>query len=153
MLDNLTIIAEDICRWSNSNRQKLPNKINFLQKQLLHLYILERTFHKPSLEAVSDANPPESEYEQIRSGIEKNLPELGFYHKVTNPLDVSNKIETGIGDAVDDLTDIIQDLTEFIWWANNSEEAEAIWHFKQRFKIHTHEHLIGLIYYLGTNNC
>ncbi|MEQ8476806.1 DUF5063 domain-containing protein [Fulvivirga sp.] len=152
MVENLKVIAEDICRWGSSDRSKLPNRVVFLQKQLLHLYVLERTFLEPSFEEFEDnLTPPDFKFDSVRKGIEKNLPELGYYHKVLNPLNISEDPKIGTADAVDDLTDIIKDLTEFIWRANNSSEIEAIWHFKFNFRAHTNDHLIGLLNYLGVD--
>lgn len=61
----------------------------------------------------------------------------------------SNKdAEIGMGDAVDDLSDIIYDLLEVKWRLEHTSETDAWWHFLFTFQAHTQQHLIDLLNYL-----
>ena len=52
------------------------------------------------------------------------------------------------GDAIDDLADIANELTDFIWrWENNSEN-NALWYLGYSYEIHWNSHLRNLQTYL-----
>lgn len=70
---------------------------------------------------------PTRDYQTIRSAIERKFPELGYYKTA----DYDDNLEcTGnilIGDAIDDITDIVGDLLEVEWYfANTSEGGCAV---------------------------
>jgi hypothetical protein len=94
---------------------------------------------------------PESsnrDYSEWRELIAKNFPKFGFYNI---PSTVSEKIgeaELHTGDAIDDLADIANELSDFVWrWENNSEN-NALWHLRYSYEIHWGSHLRSLQMYL-----
>ena len=92
--------------------------------------------------------PPNRDYSGWREKIAKNFPKFGFYNI---PSTISEKIgeaELHIGDAIDDLADIANELSDFVWrWENNSEN-NALWHLRYSYEIHWGSHLRSLQMYL-----
>jgi hypothetical protein len=91
--------------------------------------------------------PPRADDAALRPRIGQLFPGLGLYNAV---LDVAEKVgesEPGIGDAVDDLTDIARDLQEVVTRWEMSEE-DALWHFRFGFESHWGRHLRSLQLYL-----
>ena len=56
--------------------------------------------------------------------------------------------ENAIGDAIDDLSDIIYDLLEVKWRKENNSENDACFFFELLFSNHIQEHLLGLLNYM-----
>jgi len=94
---------------------------------------------------------PESQnrdYLQWRKIIEKRYPDFGFYNVSSEVSEKIGEAELLIGDAIDDLSDIANELSDFIWrWKNNSEN-NALWHFCYSYEIHWGSHLRCLQMYL-----
>ncbi len=53
-----------------------------------------------------------------------------------------------IGDAIDDLTDIINDLLEIKWRFEHTTEKQTLWYFELLIRIHSEQHLVDLLKYL-----
>ena len=53
----------------------------------------------------------------------------------------------GMGDAIDDLGDIILDMQEVIWLADHADKADALWLFRSQF-YHWGTHARDLARYL-----
>jgi len=64
-------------------------------------------------------------YSNIRKNIESNFKDFGLYKLVID----HNDTDKGIGDAVDDLTDIILDLWEIKWRIETNSLADGLWYF------------------------
>ncbi|MFY0522667.1 DUF5063 domain-containing protein [Archangium gephyra] len=92
--------------------------------------------------------PPRADYQVLRERISALFPRYGFYNAV---LDVTEKVgapETGIADAIDDLTDITLEMHEVLArWETTSEE-DALWHFRFLYETHWGQHLRSLQQYL-----
>ncbi len=91
---------------------------------------------------------PDNNYAQMRTIVESRFPTLGFYNTCE---DVSEKIgETSIlvGDAIDDIVDILGDLKEVSWCFDNTSENDALWHFENSYRSHWGWHLRELQGYL-----
>jgi hypothetical protein len=71
---------------------------------------------------------------------------LGHY-AIANPSDIPPK-EALVGDAIDDIADIVRDLQEVIWRAEHQSENDARWYFRNLFWIHWGRHLRELSLYL-----
>ena len=94
-------------------------------------------------------DPPEIEYQKIRKQIELKFPELGYY-KIPE-FDEYSLESTGeliVGDAIDDVTDIVIDLLEIEWFFQNTSEADALWHLDTSYRAHWGKHLRELQLYL-----
>ena len=92
---------------------------------------------------------PNRDYSKWREIVAENFPKFGFYNI---PSTISVKIgeaELHTGDAIDDLADIANELTDFIWrWGNNSEN-NALWSLRYSYEIHWSNHLRNLQMYLN----
>ncbi|MFN7134579.1 MAG: DUF5063 domain-containing protein, partial [Myxococcales bacterium] len=53
-----------------------------------------------------------------------------------------------VGDAIDDIVDIANDLQQVVWRWETTSEADALWHFRFSFTSHWGAHLRALQLYL-----
>jgi len=86
-------------------------------------------------------------YLNIRQNVESNFKDFGFYKIVLEINDMVND-EIGIGDAVDDLNDIIKDLLEVKWRIENNSLNDGLWFFNFIFNAHTEKHIIDLLNFI-----
>ena len=93
----------------------------------------------------SDVNPP-ANHEGLYSLVAERFPDLGPY-SVADPFDLESQ-EVLISDAIDDIRDILIDLQEVVWRADNQSENDARWYFRMLFEIHWGMHLRQLSLYL-----
>ena len=64
---------------------------------------------------------------------------------------LSDSIENSdiiVGDAIDDICDIVGDLQEVLWCFENTSENDALWHYEINFRSHWGRHLRDLQLYL-----
>lgn len=92
----------------------------------------------------SEAKPP-PEMDSTYADIAARFPDLGYYGTVFG-IDVPG--EAIIGDAIDDILDITNDLKEVLWRFERLGADDAHWYFRMLFQIHWGEHLRGLSNYL-----
>ena len=83
----------------------------------------------------------------MRQNVESNFKDFGFYKMVLEINDMAND-EIGIGDAVDDLCDIIKNLLEVKWRIENNSLNDGLWFFNFIFNSHTEKHIIDLLNYI-----
>ena len=91
---------------------------------------------------------PSSDYSRWRELLAKRFPDLGYYNI---PSTISVKVgeaEMLAADALDDLADIANELSEFLWRWQNQSENDALWHLKFSYKSHWGSHLRNLQMYL-----
>ncbi|MBO2638288.1 DUF5063 domain-containing protein [Shewanella algae] len=91
---------------------------------------------------------PNNDYKTIRSKVESRFPKIGYYNTV---LEISENLEStkiAVGDAVDDLADILGDLVDVLWYFENTSEDDALWHLEQSYISHWGLHLRNLQLYL-----
>lgn len=100
----------------------------------------------------SDAIPSASDLEAPRDGgpshfqwVGKRYADYGFY-PLADPMDAPDA-PISIGDAVDDLGDIILDMREVVWLADNIGIGDAHWSFRVHF-FHWGTHARDLLRYL-----
>jgi hypothetical protein len=92
----------------------------------------------------SDERPsPEGRVEYADIG--PRFPTLGYYGSA-NPREVVG--EALVGDAIDDIMDITNDLKEVLWRFERFGADDAHWHFRFLYVIHWGEHLRDLARYL-----
>ncbi len=83
----------------------------------------------------------------VRQNVESNFKDFGFYKLVLEINDMVND-KIGLGDAVDDLSDIIKDLIEVKWRIENNSLNDGLWFFDFIFKAHTEKHILDLLNYI-----
>ena len=132
-------------KMENNNRNTL------LEKSLVKIYSLyfDITYE------FDETDFPEFDNQKlpnIRENIENNFPDFGIYKTVIDFSDVDNKIEDGIGDAIDDLTDITLDLLEIKWRVETNSLADGLWYFQLIFYSHTQQHILNLLNYMKQKN-
>lgn len=87
-------------------------------------------------------------YVNMRKNIESNFPDFGYYTIALDLMDINNKDNMAIGDAIDDLSDIILDLLQIKWRMGNNSQNNGLWYFELIFSGHTQQHIIDLLKYL-----
>ncbi len=86
-----------------------------------------------------------TEYPDIRQNVTSNFKDFGLYKAILDIEDIDNLKDDAIGDAIDDLTDIIIDLSEIKWGIENNSLADGLWFFKLIFYAHTQQHILDLL--------
>lgn len=94
----------------------------------------------------SDVEAPRRDQSELRRELSPRFPKLGYY----NALDTDRPLGAPalVGDAIDDLVDIVQDLMEVVWLFENSHINDAHWTFRFGYEHHWGQHLRGLSLYL-----
>lgn len=70
-------------------------------------------------------DPPDFDYNETRAKIAPRFPTIGFYG-VADPLEIEGSFM--LGDAIDDLCDIANDLSEVIWRWEHMGPDDAHWY-------------------------
>ena len=78
-------------------------------------------------------DPPTRDYQRLRAEISKNFPQLGHYCTAEGNPQQIDKASVLVGDAIEDLTDIVADLIEVHWCFKNTSFTNALWHFEFSF--------------------
>jgi len=128
-----------------------PDKEKMLEKNLVKIYNLyfdiEYKFDEKDYPGVD-----KTIYADIRQNVKSNFKDFGFYKTVSDINDINNLNDNAIGDALDDLTDIILDLLEIKWRIENNSLADGLWFFELTFYSHTQQHIIDLLNYIKQKN-
>jgi len=95
---------------------------------------------------------PEFNYKKIREIVKSNFPDFDWYSMVLDSNKMEPNIETGCGDELDDLTDIIKDLLAVKWRMENTSMNDALWHFAFSMRTHSEQHLVDLLKRLKDRN-
>ena len=99
----------------------------------------------PRGEPSDSEDEPPSDIRVTHADIAARFPDLGFYGTVFG-IDVPG--EALVGDAIDDILDITNDLKEILWRFDRFGADDAHWYFRMLYQIHWGEHLRGLAGYL-----
>jgi hypothetical protein len=89
---------------------------------------------------------PERDHTSLQHRIVARFPALGFY-AVADPLTVPPDPPT-LGDAIDDIADIVIDLSEVLWRSATMGTDDARWYFKFSYESHWGRHLHELRSYI-----
>lgn len=93
-----------------------------------------------------------SKLPDIRLNVSSNFKDFGFYKTIIAIYDIDNLKNNAIGDAIDDLSDIIIDLLEIKWRIENNSLADGLWYFQLIFYGHTQQHILDLLNYMKQKN-
>lgn len=133
--------------------QKAPDK-TLLDLENLgdHLYELLRqgkriqdTDFETSL---NDSDAQSLPYQKNRDMCESRFPDLGFYNLPEHITHQIGSTKWLLGDAIDDLADIMGDLQEVLWYFENNFSYDALWHFSFGYRSHWGYHAENLLWYL-----
>lgn len=135
-MTELLEIIDEIVKFGLQPNLTVPDRDKILERSLIKIY----SFYFDISYQFDNTDYPDfnkSDLPNIRHNVETNFPEFGFYKTVLDYDDIDNVKECGIGDAIDDLTDIINDLLEIKWRIENNSLADGLWFFELIFKGHT----------------
>jgi hypothetical protein len=93
-----------------------------------------------------------SQHPEIRKNVSSNFKDFGFYKTILDINDIDNLKDNAIGDAIDDLSDIIFDLLEIKWRIENNSLADGLWFFELIFYSHTQQHILDLLNFMKQKN-
>lgn len=88
---------------------------------------------------------PKTEGRVTHADISQRFPDLGYYGSA-DPNEVPG--QALVGDAIDDIMDITNDLKEVLWRFDRFGPDDAHWHFRFLYRVHWGEHLRELARYL-----
>ena len=146
-MEGLIELIDEITKFGLYPLVELSDKERNLEWNLIKLYKLYFDI-KLEQEHFGYANFDKSTLPNIRQNIELNFPSFGFYHSPLNMVRVEEEPDCGIGDAVDDLLDIVIDLLEIKWRIENNSLADGLWFFDFTFTNHLKEHILGLLSFM-----
>ena len=143
-MKELINIIKEITKYGLTPNVNIEDKEQDLEKNLVKLYLkyfeIKFVFDESEFSDIDITGFP-----NIRENVSSNFSEFGLYHDLSNFHKFENKPNLTMGDAVDDLTDIILDLLEIKWRKENNSESDAFWYFELIFYSHTQQHLIDLL--------
>ena len=124
-------------------------KVQNLEKNLIIFYKLYFEF-EDKFDETEYSEFDSSKFLNIEENIKSNFPTIGFYNTFIDLTKVpTTESNCALGDAFDDLLDIIKDILEIKWRLENNSYDNGIWFFKFIFKKHTKQHILGLLNYLN----
>ena len=141
----------EIVKYGLQANLTVTDKEKLLERNLVKIYDLyfdiEYKFDETDFPDFDKSQLP-----NIRQNVASNFNDFGFYKTILNINDIDNLKESEIGDAIDDLTDIIVDLLEIKWRIENNSLADGLWFFELTFFIHTQQHILNLLNYMKQKN-
>lgn len=144
-------IINEITKYGLSPNLKIEDKDVDLEKNLVRIYSkffeIRYKYEDKDYPDFKKVNFP-----SIVENVRNNFPKFGFYHEVLNSHELNKEAENAIGDAIDDLSDIIFDLLEIKWRKENNSEQDALWFFEFIFRSHTQQHIISLLNFIKSKN-
>jgi hypothetical protein len=127
------------------------DKEKLLERNLVKIYDLyfdiKYTFDETDFSDIDKSQLPD-----IRQNVSSNFKDFGFYKTILDINDIDNLKDNAIGDAIDDLSDIIIDLIEIKWRIENNSLADGLWFFELTFYSHTQQHILDLLNYMKQKN-
>lgn len=141
----------EIVKYGLQPNLTVTNKEKLLERNLIKIYDLyfdiEYKFDERDFPDFDKSQLPD-----IRQNVESNFKDYGFYKTILDINDIDNLKENAIGDAIDDLTDIITDLLEIKWRIENNSLADGLWFFELTFYSHTQQHILDLLNFMKQKN-
>lgn len=143
-MSELRKLIDQITEFGINPKVALTDKTEMLKKLLVGIYSeflnVEFEFDETDYD-----KEPSFDYNEINGNVKSNFPDFDWYSMVLDSNKMEPNIEIGIGDELDDLTDIIKDLLEVKWRMENTSEKDAIWHFELLMRTHSEQHLVDLL--------
>lgn len=141
----------EIVKYGLQPNLTVTDKEKLLERHLVRIYDLyfdiEYKFDETHFPDFNKSQLP-----NIRQNVASNFKDFGFYKTILDINDIDNLEDIAIGDAIDDLTDIITDLLEIKWRIENNSLADGLWFFQLTFYGHTQQHILDLLNYMKQKN-
>jgi hypothetical protein len=141
----------DITKYGLRPNLIIPDKEKLLEKDLVNIYNLYFEI-KFDFDQTDYPDFDKTHLPNVRQNIESNFKDFGFYKTILDINDIDNLQDNAIGDAIDDLNDIIIDLLEIKWRIENNSLADGLWFFELTFRTHIQQHILDLLNYLKQKN-
>jgi hypothetical protein len=141
----------EIVKYGLQPNLTVTNKEKLLEKDLVKIYNLYFDI-KFDFDETDYPDYDKLSLHNIRQNIETNFKDFSFYKTILDIKDIHNLQDNAIGDATDDLSDIITDLLEIKWRIENNSMADGLWFFELIFYNHTQQHIIDLLNYMKQKN-
>lgn len=150
-MSKLRELIDQITEFGINPKVELTDKTDVLKKLLVGIY---SEFLKVEFEfdETDYDEEPDFDYKEIKKNVKSNFPDFGWYSSVLDSNRMEPNIEIGIGDELDDLTDIIKDLLAVKWRMENTSKNDALWSFEFSMKSHSEKHLVDLLKRLKERN-
>jgi hypothetical protein len=87
---------------------------------------------------------PREDYQATYEAVGRHFPTLGYYNVPDSITREIGESKIGVGDAIDDIVDILLDLKGVLWRFKNTSVDDALWDLNQSFLSHWGLHLRGL---------
>lgn len=152
IVEELIEIINEIIKYGLNPNVGIENKEKDLEINLVELYSKYSEINYQYDENDYGAFDIKKTYPNVVENVKSNFKDFGWYHTILNLEEILKEPETGTGDAIDDLSDIIYDLLEIKCRKENNSENDAWWFFELIFYSHTQQHLIDLLNYLKNKN-
>lgn len=141
----------EIVKYGLQPNLTIADKEKLLERNLVKIYDLyfdiEYKFDETDFQDFDKSQLPD-----IRKNVESNFKDFGLYKTVLDINDLENIRDNAIGDAIDDLTDIIIDLLEVKWRIENYSLSDGLWFFELTFRSHTQQHILDLLNFIKKKN-
>ena len=150
-MNDIIEIINAITKYGVASKLEIKDKETDLEKNLVKIY---SKFFEIKYEYDYKDYPDFSKdsLSNILENVKNNFPDFGFYHEVLNIHEPNKDAENAIGNAIDELSDIIFDLLEIKWRKENNSEQDALWFFELIFRSHTQQHIISLLNFMKNKN-
>lgn len=146
-MTELISTIDEIIKYGLQPNLNNPDRDLLLVKHLIAIYKLYfEVEYQPDHTKYSDFD--KSKLPDIRKNVESNFTGFGYYKTVIDINDMTNYTDVGLGDAIDDLNDIILDLVEVKWRIENNSLDNGLYYFKLIFPFHTQQHILDLLNYM-----
>tara|TARA_R110002051_G_scaffold193361_1_gene261788 strand:+ start:4425 stop:4880 length:456 start_codon:yes stop_codon:yes gene_type:complete len=150
-LSELRKLIDQITEFGINPKVELTDKADVLKKLLVGIYseYLKTEFE---FDETDYEDEPDFDYKEILENVKTNFPDFGWYSSVLDSNKMEPNVEIGIGDELDDLTDIIKDLLVVKWKMENTSMDDALWQFQFSMQSHSEQHLVDLLKRLKERN-
>lgn len=146
-MSELRKLIDQITEFGINPKVELTDKTDVLKKLLVGIYSeflnVEFEFDETDYE-----EEPDFDYNKIKENVKSNFPDFGWYSNVLDLNKMEPDVKIGIGDVLDDLTNIIKDLLVVKWKMDNTSEMDALWEFEFSMRNHSEQHLIDLLRFI-----
>ena len=150
-MKDLIPTINEIIKYGLTANMIVADRDKLLEKNLIKFYYLSfdiaYEFDNTEYPGFNKSHLPD-----IRKNIESNFMDFGFYKTVIDYEDIDNLKDCAIGDAIDDLKDIVLDLLEIKWRYESNSESDGLWYFNLIFYGHTQQHILDLLNYMKQKN-
>ncbi len=150
-MTELVPTINEIVKYGLQSNLTVADKEKLLERHLVKIYDLyfdiEYKFDETDFPDVDKSQLPD-----IRQNVSSNFKDFGFYKTILDINDIENLKDNAIGDAIDDLSDIIADLLEIKWRIENNSLADGLWYFQLIFYSHTQQHILNLLNFMKLEN-